>query len=92
MDPLFEKASGLTETIIAGSIEVHRDKGAGLIESIYEWCLQEELELRGLKCVSHSCAQRPPAIISFIIWRPVACNGPMPLPGRNQMPLSLSRQ
>ena len=30
MHPLFEKASGLTETIIAGSIEVHRDKGAGL--------------------------------------------------------------
>jgi hypothetical protein len=28
MHPLFEKASGLTETIIAGSIEVHRDKGA----------------------------------------------------------------
>jgi GxxExxY protein len=50
--PLFAKASGLTETIIAGSIEVHRDKGPGLIESIYEWCLQKELELRGLECVS----------------------------------------
>jgi GxxExxY protein len=49
MHPLFEKASGLTETIIAGSIEVHRDKGAGLIESIYEWCLQKELRLRGLE-------------------------------------------
>jgi hypothetical protein len=36
MHPLFEKASGLTETIIAAAIEVHRDKGAGLIESIYE--------------------------------------------------------
>ena len=32
---LFEKASGLTETIIAAAIEVHRDKGPGLIESIY---------------------------------------------------------
>lgn len=52
MHPLFAKASGLTETIIAGSIEVHRDKGPGLIESIYEWCLQKELELRGLECVS----------------------------------------
>jgi hypothetical protein len=39
MHPLFEKASGLTETIIAAAIEVHRDKGPGLIESIYEWCL-----------------------------------------------------
>jgi len=35
MHPLFEKASGLTETIIAEAIEVHRDKGSGLIESIY---------------------------------------------------------
>jgi GxxExxY protein len=52
MHPLFEKASGLTETIVAAAIEVHRDKGAGLIESIYEWCLLKELELRGLKCVT----------------------------------------
>jgi hypothetical protein len=27
MHPLFGKASGLTETIIAAAIEVHRDKG-----------------------------------------------------------------
>ena len=33
MRPLFEKASGLAEAIIAGAIEVHRDKGSGLIES-----------------------------------------------------------
>lgn len=52
MHPLFEKASGLTEAIIAGAIEVHRDKGPGLIESIYEWCLTREFELRGLACVS----------------------------------------
>src|SRR5437773_8476709 len=52
MHPLFERASGLTETIIAAAIEVHRDKGPGLIESIYEWCLLKELELRGLQCVS----------------------------------------
>jgi len=49
---LFEKALGLTETIIAGAIEVHRDKGPGLIESIYEWCLLKELGLRGFECVS----------------------------------------
>ena len=52
MRPLFEKASGLTEAIIAGAIEVHRDKGSGLIESIYEWCLKKEFELCGLTCVS----------------------------------------
>jgi len=42
----------LTETVIAAAIEVHRDKGPGLIESIYEWCLLKELELRGLECAS----------------------------------------
>jgi GxxExxY protein len=52
MHPLFEKVSGLTENIIGGAIEVHRDKGPGLIESIYEWCLIKELGLRGLACVS----------------------------------------
>jgi GxxExxY protein len=48
---LFEKASGLTETIIGGAIEVHRDKGPGLLESVYEWCLLKELDLRGLDCM-----------------------------------------
>jgi GxxExxY protein len=52
MHPLFVHASELTETIIAAAIEVHRDKGPGLIESIYEWCLAKEFELRGLTCVS----------------------------------------
>jgi hypothetical protein len=41
---------------------------------------------------NRSCAQWAPAIISFMICRPLACNGPLPVPGRNHMPLSLSRQ
>jgi len=52
MHPLFQKATGLTESIIAAAIEVHRDKGPGLIESIYEWCFLRELALRSLACVS----------------------------------------
>src|SRR6266566_5051647 len=52
MHPPFQKASGLTETVIAAGIEVHRDKGPGLIESIYEWCLLKEFGLRGLACIS----------------------------------------
>jgi GxxExxY protein len=52
--PLFEKASALTETIIAAAIEVHRGKGPGLIESIYEWCLMKELALRNVNCVSQN--------------------------------------
>ena len=49
---LYEKAYGLTEVIIGAAIEVHRDKGPGLMESIDEWCLTKELELRGLPFVS----------------------------------------
>ena len=52
MHSLFSKASELTETVIGAAIEVHRNKGPGLIESVYEWCLLKELELRGLACAS----------------------------------------
>jgi len=52
MHPLFERASGLTEIVIGAAIEVHREKGPGLIESIYEWCLTKEFEMRGLTCIS----------------------------------------
>lgn len=47
MHKLYERAAGLTKDVIAAAIEVHRDKGPGLLESIYEWCLTIELELRG---------------------------------------------
>lgn len=52
MHPLYQKASSLTESIIGAAIEVHRDKGPGLVESIYEWCLTKELELRGTPAVN----------------------------------------
>ena len=42
----------IARIIVDAAIEVHRDKGPGLIESIYEWCLVKELELRGLQSVS----------------------------------------
>src|SRR5262245_7502729 len=48
MHSLWEKAGSLTKTIIGSAIEVHRNKGPGLLESIYEWCLVKELELGGL--------------------------------------------
>ena len=37
--------------IIGAAIEVHRLKGPGLIESIYEKCMFRELELRGASAV-----------------------------------------
>ena len=46
MHSLFSKASGMTHDVIGAAIEVHKDKGPGLLESIYEWCLIKELELR----------------------------------------------
>ena len=46
MHPLFQQASGITHDVIGAAIEVHKDKGPGLLESIYEWCLARELELR----------------------------------------------
>src|SRR5213594_4689765 len=52
MHPSFKRASELTDTIIGAAIEVHRHKGPGLIESIYEWCLTKEFELRELRCLS----------------------------------------
>ncbi len=46
MHPLFEKADKLSSEVIGAAMEVHSEKGAGLIESIYEKCLLRELELR----------------------------------------------
>jgi GxxExxY protein len=40
----------LTEQIIGAAIEVHREKGPGLLESAYESCLAHELSLRGISC------------------------------------------
>src|SRR6201993_2894634 len=48
MHPLYEKADRLSRELIGAAIEVHRNKGPGLIESIYERCLLRELELRSV--------------------------------------------
>jgi len=40
MHPLYQKADKLSSGVIGAAIEVHRHKGPGLIESIYERCLQ----------------------------------------------------
>ena len=48
MHPLYERADSLSGEVIGAGIEVHRRKGPGLIESIYERCLLRELELRSI--------------------------------------------
>ena len=39
----------LTRKIIGAAIEVHREKGPGLLESIYEECMDIELELQEMR-------------------------------------------
>jgi GxxExxY protein len=48
----FLQASKLTQNIIGAAIEVHRDKGPGLTEPIYEWCLLQELGLRNIRATN----------------------------------------
>jgi GxxExxY protein len=48
MHPLYLKANAYTREVIGAAFEVHRIKGPGLIESIYEKCLIRELELRNI--------------------------------------------
>lgn len=48
MHPLYATADQLSERVIGAAIEVHRHKGPGLIESIYERCLLRELELQSI--------------------------------------------
>jgi GxxExxY protein len=52
MHPLFTQADRLSSIAISAAIEVHRDKGPGLVESIYEWCLLREFELRRINAVN----------------------------------------
>lgn len=48
MHPRYQRADELTGVVIGACIEVHRLKGPGLLESIYQRCLQRELSLRGI--------------------------------------------
>ena len=44
--------NGLSYKIIGAAIEVHKQLGPGLLESVYHTCLIDELETRGLKVQS----------------------------------------
>jgi len=48
MDGTNWKYNELTEQIIGAQIEVHRELGPGLLESVYEECLCRELEIRAI--------------------------------------------
>jgi GxxExxY protein len=51
MHPRFLDADRLSREVIGAAIEVHRILGPGLLESIYEKCLLQEFELRGIPVV-----------------------------------------
>ena len=51
MDSKYERANSWSNVVIGAAIEVHRLKGAGLLESIYEKCLPRELQLREVPAV-----------------------------------------
>ena len=48
MHPKFRQADAWSRHVIGAAIEVHREKGPGLIESLYERCLLRELSLRNI--------------------------------------------
>lgn len=41
-----EERDPLTEAVIGAAIEVHREMGPGLLEAVYQACLEQELRLR----------------------------------------------
>ena len=52
MHQRFQAADRLSHNVIGAAIEVHREKGPGLLEEIYERCLIRELELRQIAAES----------------------------------------
>lgn len=44
-----EEYNSLSKQILDASIRVHKEMGAGLLESVYEQCLMKELDLRKIK-------------------------------------------
>lgn len=52
MHRLYKEADRLSHEVIGAAIEVHRNKGPGLIESIYERCLLRELALRSISAAT----------------------------------------
>ena len=54
----------LTERILAGALEVHRNLGPGLLESVYRNCLAEQLAIEGL-----SAQREVPIPVSYNVTR-----------------------
>src|SRR6059058_869841 len=57
MHALHQKADRISHDLIGTAIEVHRQMGSGLIESIYERCMLRELELRSIPSITQQLVQ-----------------------------------
>lgn len=56
MHPNFSRADQWSNVVIGAAIEVHRHKGPGLIESIYQKCMMRELQLQEVPAVEQLVA------------------------------------
>jgi GxxExxY protein len=45
-----EDRDPLTHAVIGAAIEVHREMGPGLLEPVYQKCMEREVRLRRLEC------------------------------------------
>ena len=45
-----DEQDSLTQAVIGSAIEVHRELGPGLLESVYQKCMIYELRLRRIEC------------------------------------------
>lgn len=50
-----EEYNRLSKVILDASIAVHKEMGPGLLESVYQQCLEKELWIRGLNIKSMVC-------------------------------------
>jgi GxxExxY protein len=42
----------LSRQVIGAAIEIHKEIGPGLLESVYQACMRHELHQRGIRCLS----------------------------------------
>ena len=50
MEKVGDERDSFTHLIISAAMEVHREMGPGLLESVYQRCLEHELRLQGIAC------------------------------------------
>jgi GxxExxY protein len=59
MSETSEERDPLTHRLIGAAMEVHREMGPGLLESVYQKCLERELKRQEIPCLPQA---RPPLL------------------------------